>query len=37
MSRFPGDVKFILWVGLFGAVVLGAVLPLRAIVEWISK
>lgn len=36
MTRFPGDVRFILWIGLTGAVIILGGLPLRAIVEWLG-
>lgn len=36
MTRFPGDVKFILWCGLAGTVIMLAVLPLKAIVVWLG-
>lgn len=36
MTRFPGDVKFILWIGPTGAVIILGGLHLRAIVEWLG-
>jgi hypothetical protein len=36
MTRFPGDVRFILWCGITGTVIMLAVLPLKAILVWLG-
>lgn len=36
MTRFPGDIRFILWCGLAGTMIVLAVLPLEAVVQWLG-